>query len=194
MLKNIFVSEVRVKILKTILPNLGKAYHVRALVRVVGAEINAVRRELLNLTNIGLLRKRQSGNKIFYTADPLSPYFTELLALVSKEEGLAADIIRSQKSLGDLKFAIISKAFLLGRVSSPLDVDVFLVGNVNMEVLSRLVKNEEARVSREINYTVMPEAEFVYRKRKNDNFISKVLAQSRVMVVGDEEEFCSLIS
>lgn len=193
MLKNLFVSEVRVKILKTILPNPTKIYHVRALVRVVGAEINAVRRELLNLTTLGLLRRRQSGNKIFYTADPLSPYFTELLALVSKEEGLAADIIKAQKSLGDVKFAVTSKAFLRGRASTQLDVDLFVVGAVNMDVLSRLVKTEEARIGREINYTVLPEEEFIYRKRKNDNFISKVLSQSRVMILGEEEDFCSLI-
>lgn len=193
MLKNLFVSEVRVRILKTILPHPDKTYHVRALVRVVGAEINAVRRELLNLTTIGLLRRRQSGNKIFYTADPLSPYFTELLAMVSKEEGIAADIIQAQKSLGDLKFAVISKAFLRGRISTQLDVDLFIVGKLNMDVLSRLVKTEEARLGREINYTVLSEEEFIYRKRKNDNFISKLLAQSRVTVVGDEEEFCALI-
>ena len=65
MLKNIFVSEVRVKILKLLLLNPTKQFHVRAIVRAVNAEINAVRRELDNLISVGLLKRRQSSNKIF---------------------------------------------------------------------------------------------------------------------------------
>ena len=64
MLKNLFVSEVRLKILELLLLNPSEEnLHVRAIVRKVDAEINAVRRELNNLTKIGLLDKRQSSNK-----------------------------------------------------------------------------------------------------------------------------------
>ena len=193
MLKDLFVSEVRLKILKTILSNPSQNYHVRALVRAVGAEINAVRRELLKLTNMGLLRKRQSGNRIYYTANTTSIFYPELLSLVSKEEGIGEEILRHHKQLGNIKYAVLSRAFLRGREASVLDVDLFLVGNVNLDVLTKIVAGEEARLTREINYTIMGEEDFVFRKRKNDNFIAKVLSQSRTMIVGDEEQFCAVI-
>lgn len=192
MLKDIFVSEVRVKILKVMLPIPSTQFHVRGLVRAVGTEINAVRRELLRLTNLGLLRKRQSGNRIYYTVNTASVFYPELLSLVAKEEGLGADIIKTAKELGDIEYAVLSRAFSRGRASSSLDVDLFIVGNVKLDVLEKLIKDEEQRSGREINFTVMPEDEFVFRKRKNDTFISKVLSQGRTMLVGDEEEFCSL--
>ncbi len=192
MLKELFVSEVRVKILKLMLPRPNNQFHVRGLVRAVKTEINAVRRELLRLTNLGLLRKRQSGNRLYYTVSTTSTYYPELLSLVAKEEGIGAELIKHIKELGDVKFAVLSRAFLLGRVSTVLDVDLFIVGSARVDVLDKLVKDEQQRSHRELNYTVMPEEEFIFRKRKNDTFISKVLSQSRTMLVGNEEEFCNI--
>jgi DNA-binding transcriptional ArsR family regulator len=192
MLKDLFVSEVRLKILKLMLTQPEKPYHVRALVRAVGTEINAVRRELARLTRIGLLRKRQSGNRIYYSINESSIYYPELLSLIAKEEGLGADVIRNVKKLGDIRYAMISRAFSRGRESTALDVDLFIVGTVNLPVLQSIIKFNEQKLAREINYTVMADDEFVFRKRKNDSFISKILSQSRTMLVGDEEEFCAM--
>lgn len=193
MLKDLFVSEVRLKILYLMLTQPDKQYHVRAIVRAVGAEINAVRRELAKLQGMGLLRKRQSGNRIYYKADTSNIYYSDLLALVSKEEGVGGALLKSLKDLGNVKFIVISKAFLRGRKSTVLDVDVFIVGDINLEVLKRIMAVAERENNREINYSVMSEEDFMFRKRKNDHFTSKVLTQSRSMLVGDEEEFCAVI-
>ncbi|MFZ5424726.1 MAG: hypothetical protein ACOZAO_02895 [Patescibacteria group bacterium] len=192
MLKDLFVSEVRVKVLKVMLANPSQSYHVRGLVRAVGTEINAVRRELSRLHKLGLLRKRPSGNRLYYSVNTSSIYFPELLSLIAKEEGLGAAIIKALKELGDLKFAVLSRSFSMGHQSNMLDVDLFVVGNPNMDVLEKLVKEDEADTKREINYSVMGEEEFMFRKRKNDQFVNKILMQSRTMLVGDEEEFTSL--
>jgi hypothetical protein len=53
------------------------------------------------------------------------------------------------------------------------------------------VKAEEVRREREINYTVMTEEEFVFRKRRRDPFALSILEGSRSMIIGDEEELVS---
>lgn len=193
MLKNLFVSEVRLRILELLLTTPGEALHVRAIVRKVDAEINAVRRELNNLFDIGLLTRRQSSNKIFYTVNTSHFLYSELLSMVAKDTGLGADIIKNKESLGEVEFAVMSLAFLKGRKSTQLDVDLFLVGNINFEVASRIIKTYEKKVGKELNYSVMTSDEFLFRKRKNDSFIFKVLSQSRSMLVGDEEKFYSIV-
>jgi hypothetical protein len=50
------------------------------------------------------------------------------------------------------------------------------------------VRQEEVRREREINYTVMSEEEFDFRKKRRDPFIMETLRGSRVMIIGDEEE------
>jgi hypothetical protein len=191
MLKNLFVSEVRIKILRLLLLSPEKSLHVRAIVRFVGAEINAVRRELDNLVSINLLQRRQSSNRIYYTVNTLHPYYSDLIGLLAKEDGLSYAIINKAKELGNVDFAILSKAFLRGRASSALDIDLFLVGDVHADVLEKIVKTEEDRLGREINYAVMTSDEFKARKRTNDPFIYRVLTQSRLLLIGDEEKFCS---
>lgn len=192
LLKDLFISEVRLKLLKITLPQPNSEFHVRGLVRLVGTEINAVRRELQKLETIGVLRKRQSGNRIYYRAEPSNMYYAELLAMLAKDEGICADIIKNQKKLGDIKYAMVSRAFLRGRVPTHLDVDLFIVGKVNNSVLKEIITTEEQKIGREINYTVMDEDEFMFLKRKNDTFIAKLLTQSRTMLIGDEEQFSSI--
>ncbi|OGC56363.1 hypothetical protein A3H26_00270 [candidate division WWE3 bacterium RIFCSPLOWO2_12_FULL_36_10] len=192
MLKDLFVSAVRVKILKIFLFDKDKSYHVRSLVRAVGSEINAVRRELQKLTSIGFLRRRPSGNRVYYSLNSSSIYYPELLSLFVKEDGIGADIIKAEKELGNAKYAVLARSFVRGRASTVLDVDLFVVGGVNIEVLKNIVSNEEKKQNRELNYTVMGEDEFNFRKRRNDPFIVKILSQSRVMLIGDEEEFSSI--
>lgn len=192
MLKDLFVSEVRVKILKLMLPDPSKSLHVRAIVRAVGTEINAVRRELERLEGVGLLNKRRSSNRLYYTVDSSNMYYGELLSLIAKDDGLGYEIVANRKNLGDIKFAVLSRKFSRNIPSSTLDVDLFLVGSLNFHILESLIKEYEERLGREIHYSVMGEDEFMFRKRKNDQFISKILSQGRTMLVGDEVEFTSL--
>ena len=69
----------------------------------------------------------------------------------------------------------------------PEDVDLLVVGSVVLPELALLVREEEKRLDSEINYTVMTEEEFDFRKKKRDPFILSILYGSRVMLIGDEE-------
>ncbi len=193
MLNKILVSEVRVNILKLLLLNPNRAFHIRAIVRQVGAEINAVRRELDNLFEINLVTRRQSSNKIFYQIETQHPFYSDLLSLVAKEEGVGAAIIKNERRIGVIDYAVLSLAFLRGRKSTALDVDLFIVGVINLDVIQNIVKEEEGKINREINYSVMTMEEFMSRKRTNDPFIYRVLTQSRTMLVGDDERFCAVV-
>lgn len=193
MLKDIFVSEVRVKMLTLLLTSPDQSMHVRDIVRRVGTEINAVRRELQRLTRAGLVKRRPRGNKVFYDLNTQYIYYPELLSLVAKESGLGSELLKAAKDLGKLKFAVLSKAFVRGRIAETLDVDLLIVGSVDAALLKSIIAKAEAEHKHEINYTVMGEDEFLFRKRRRESFIIQILSQSRIMLVGDEEEFCSLV-
>ncbi|MBI5619863.1 transcriptional regulator, partial [Candidatus Gottesmanbacteria bacterium] len=49
MLEDLIISRVRVKILTLFLSHPGVIFHVRDIVRKIGEEINAVRRELSHM-------------------------------------------------------------------------------------------------------------------------------------------------
>ena len=90
-------------------------------------------------------------------------------------------------AFGKIKYAMFSGRFIKGMKKDPEDVDFIVVGDVVIPELALLVRNEEARRGAEINYTVMTEEEFDFRKSRHDPFLEKILTGSRVMLLGDEE-------
>lgn len=162
-------------------------YHVREIVRRVDEEINAVRRELIYLEKKGILQKEPRANRVYYYLDRNYPYFYDLVRLQAKSSGLGADIIKNRVKLGKIKYAMLSGKFVRNIRENPEEVDLLIVGTVVVPELALLVKQEETRRGAEINYTVMSEEEFVFRKKRLDPFISSILKGSRLMLLGDEE-------
>jgi DNA-binding transcriptional ArsR family regulator len=188
MLEALFVSKVRVKLLKIFLSQPGRSFYVRELVRAAKEEINAVRRELSRMQKHGLVTSEWRGNRRYYTFRQDYLFFPELLALVAKTSGLGGDIVKNRAKIGKIKYVVLSREFLRGVKPGPKDVSLLVVGKVVLPELASLVRAEEARRGFEINYTVMSEEEFGFRKQRRDPFILSVLEKSRVMLLGDEDE------
>lgn len=188
MLDALFVSKVRIKLLKIFLSQPARFLYVRELVRSTKEEINAVRRELSRMQKHGLVTSEWRGNRRYYKFREDYLFFPELLALIAKTSGLGGDIIKNRAKIGKIRYVILSRRFLRGEKPGPQDVNLLVVGKVVLPELASLVRMEEARRGFEINYTVMGEEEFDFRKRRRDPFILSVLEKSRVMLIGDEEE------
>lgn len=192
LLEDLIISRVRVKMLSLFLNNPSEIYHVREIVRQVGEEINAVRRELAHLEKGGMLAKEQRANRLFYRFRKEYPLYFELMELIGKTSGLGWDIVKNKARLGKMKFAMLSGRYLRGLPhKGGNDVDLLIVGSVVLPELAAFVKAEEVRRERELNYTVMTEEEFTFRKRRRDPFVLDILSGSRVMLIGDEEELVS---
>lgn len=190
MLADLITSKTRVKILSLFLSDVEEMYHVREIVRRVEEEINAVRRELILLDKKGLLNKEKRGNRVYYYFDKSYPFLNDLIRIYAKESGVGRDIIKNRVKLGNIKFAMASGKFIRG-LSSKEEVDMLIVGVVVLPELQIIVKKEEERIGREINYTVMSEEEFSFRKTRRDPFIYSIISGSRIMLIGDEEKFLS---
>jgi len=189
-LKRLFVSQVRLDILKLFLLKSAVKYHVREITRQVGAEINAVRRELDNLLTIGLLERTPQKNRLVYTLKKEYPHLIEVLGLLVKDEGLGKAL--GGRGVGDVKFAFISVPFLLGRVATPNDIDILMVGSVQMRRVGEIVKAEEKRRGQEINYAVLSEREFNELKKRRDPLILSALLQPKVILTPNSHEYLSL--
>ncbi|MBI2598640.1 winged helix-turn-helix transcriptional regulator [Candidatus Curtissbacteria bacterium] len=192
MLIDILISKVRVKILELFLGSPQESYHVREIVRRVEEEINAVRRELARLEKTGFLGSEWRANRRFYSLKKDFIFFPELLSIINKEIGLGGQIIKGKGRLGKIKYAMLSGSFVRGKPYSQNEVDLFIVGTIILPELGNLVREEETRRNREINFTPMTEEEFNFRKSRRDPFVIGILSKPRVMLIGDEEEMVKL--
>lgn len=187
MLADFITSKSRIKLLNVFLGSPYEMYHVRELVRRTQDEINAVRRELSFLEAKGILDKEKRANRVYYYLAKNYPYYFDLLRLAAKTTGLGFEVIKNRAKLGKIKYAFISGRFVRRLEKKPESVDFLMVGTVVLPEVAVLIRNEEARLGAEINYTVMTGEEFDFRKERHDPFIEKVLAGSRIMLLGDEE-------
>lgn len=190
-LKDLMVSKVRVKLLQTFLSQPKEMFYVRQLVRLTGEEINAVRRELARMEAAGMVQKETRGNRLYYWFNQNYVFWGELLALIAKTSGLGGKIFKNRNKLGKIRFAMLSGRLVRGLTAKEEGVDLLLVGELNMPGLTKLIQEEEKRLEREINYTVMSKDEFEFRKRRRDPFLLGILTGSRVMIIGDEEAMVS---
>ena len=187
-LNALFVSKVRIKLLKVFLANPGKSFYVRELVRATKEEINAVRRELSRMQKNGIVSSEWRGNRRYYNFREDHLFYPELSRMVSKTSGLGGALIKNRAKLGKIKYAMLTGDFVKGKRPGAKEVVLLIVGKVVLPQLTSLVKTEEARRGFEINYTVMGEEEFEFRKRRRDPFVLEILSKSRAMLVGDEDE------
>ncbi len=191
MFEDLITSKSRVKLLHVFLANPAEMYHVRELVRRTGDEINAVRRELAYLEKRGILTREPRANRVYYSLSKNYPFYYDLLRLGAKSVGLGLGILKNRAKLGKIKYALFSGRFVRRVDKNPEDVDVMLVGTVVLPELALLIREEEKRLNSEINYTVMSEEEFDFRKKRRDPFILSILSGSKIMLLGDEENMLS---
>ncbi|MBU1085486.1 MAG: winged helix-turn-helix domain-containing protein [Candidatus Beckwithbacteria bacterium] len=188
-LKDLFVSKVRVKLIQTFLKDPSEMFYVRQLVRSTGEEINAVRRELARMEERGLVKKEPRGNRLYYFFVKSYDFYQELISLTAKTVGLGAEIIKNKNKLGNIKFAMLSGRYArqMPRKSEE-DIDLLLVGAINLPELNKIVRKAESAREKEINYAPMAIDEFQFRKSRRDPFLQNILSSGRVMLIGDEEE------
>ena len=188
MLKEIMVSKVRVKLLQTFLYQPDEIFYVRQLVRKIDEEINAVRRELSRMEKANIVKKEPRGNRLYYYFNRDHPLYENLLSMVHKTVGLGKEIIKNKSKLGRVKLVMFSGRFARRLPTEEGGVDLLVVGDINMQTLVKLVRTEETKLEREINYTVMTKDEFNFRKKKRDPFLQGILLGSRIMIIGDQED------
>ncbi len=188
-LTDIITSKVRIKILELFLSDTGEMYHVRGIAREVKEEINAVRRELGRLEKAGILKKEPRGNRLYYWVRSDYPFYGDLLSIVAKTTGLGAAIIENRKKVGKISSLMFSGKFVRRKARKKDEgVDILVVGEANLPELANIIRVEESKRNREINYTVMSREEFTFRKKRRDPFLLSILSGSRVMIIGDEED------
>jgi DNA-binding transcriptional ArsR family regulator len=188
-LKDFMISKVRVKMMELFFTNIEEMYYVREITREIKEEINAVRRELDRMLSAGILKSEQRGNRLYYFLNKKYPYFQEIHQMIVKSTGLGKKLRRLRRKLGSLSFVMFSGRFVRGLVPRQGEIDMLVIGDIVLPELEQLVKSEEEKLGREINYAVFSDDEFEFRKTRRDPFVMDVLYGSRIMVVGNEDDF-----
>lgn len=188
MLENLIPSKVRRKILELYFTNIDKSFYLREVVRIIDEEVNAVKRELEILHGAKVLLREHRTNKIFFSLNKNYVLYDEFIRIFTKESSLSKMIYRNSSKLGKVKFIAISLKYSKKIAIREDEIYVLFVGIMVLPEIEGIMLTAKSELGFDINYTVMTDEEFVYRKRNNDPFIGKFLKQPKVMIFGQEDE------
>ena len=166
-----------------------QSYYLNEIVRLAAVGKGSVNRELGKLCAAGLLTVSRQGNQNHYQANANNPIFNELKAITQKTFGVV-DIIKAAlvPLLPQLNCAFIYGSVAQGTEHAGSDIDLMLVGDdMSYSEVMELLAPAEKQLGRTINPTLYTVAEFTDRKNSHQPFITRVMEQPKLWLVGDSE-------
>jgi predicted nucleotidyltransferase len=186
-------SHYRCQVLALLLLRPDEHLHVREIARMTGLPAGSLHRELKLLTNAGLLVRQTVGNQVHYQANRNCPIFDELASIFRKTSGLADLLLEALLPLkNDLELAFVFGSMANGKQQTTSDIDVFIIGTVSFETAVQALTTTQSLLKREINPVVMTHERFTKSIEGGDRFISRIIAEPKIFIIGDSNDFGEL--
>jgi predicted transcriptional regulator len=171
MLKELFSSNTRVKLLIAFLSSPDEEFFIRELTRKLDEQINSIRRELNNLKKIGLLKSRSKNRKKYYFLNPEFLIIEELRSIVHKCTDPKKELVKKMQALGVISLVNFSGSFVEKKNKA---LDLLVIGSLNKEDLSDFLHTEVKEIP-DVKFGILSNEDFLYRLRLNDKFIVDML-------------------
>jgi predicted nucleotidyltransferase len=189
----VLFGSTRRRVLGWLLGHPDEAYYLRQIVRQTGTAVGAVQRELELLTAAGLVRRTVQGRQVYFQANRDAPIFPELRGLFAKTTGLVDLLREGLAPLGDrIQVAFVFGSAARGELRAASDIDLLVVGDAAFEDVVHALAAAQDRLSRDVNPTVYPPAEFRAKVAARHHFVTSVLGEPRLFVVGGDHELGGL--
>lgn len=177
-LEKLFGSKTRAKLLALFFDNPDKNYYVREITRVIGEQINSVRRELTNLSTLGLVKTENYENKLYYSANMKHPFAKPMTEIFSKKIGSVEDVEVVRDVWADYIRPVanlIDAVLVTNRLVGQGGIDLLIIGNDEARKLTRWAEVVEKREGKPLNYVILSKEEYIYRKSMRDRFLRSVM-------------------
>jgi predicted nucleotidyltransferase len=190
MLKELFSSEVRILLLNIFLMNPDSEYYLRELAEKFNVSPRHISLELQNLKSVDLIKKRISGKQHYYSININHPIFHELQNIFIKTIGLKSVIENSLANFKEfIKFAFIYGSIAKGDVRANSDIDLMIIGDISGRKISSAMIHSGNKLNKEVNFNIFSFDEFSSRLKSNDHFINSIYKESKLFLIGDQNEF-----
>ncbi|MEK6212093.1 MAG: nucleotidyltransferase domain-containing protein [Pseudomonadota bacterium] len=192
-LSDALFSTIQQRVLAYLFGQPERSFFATELIKLAGGGSGAVQRELARLADSGLVTVKRVGTQKHFQADPKSPLFAELCSIAQKTVGLAEPLREALAPLAKR----ITAAFVYGSVAkrsdtAASDIDLMVVSDsLTYADLYAAMEQATARLGREVNPTVYSRKELARRVKQKNAFVTRVMAQPRIWLIGAESDLAS---
>ncbi|HGX92785.1 MAG TPA: hypothetical protein ENK35_05660 [Candidatus Tenderia sp.] len=187
---NALFTKTQQQVLKLLFGRPAQSFYTKEIVRIAGIGMGTVQRELLRLTEAGLITATLKGNQKHYQANPDCPVFEELRGIVLKTFGLVDVLADALAPLSkQIEVAFVFGSMASGKENSGSDVDLLLVGDVAYNEVVKVLYPAQEILGREINPKLFSVKEWGAMLLNKGVFTNELLAKPKLFVLGASNEF-----
>lgn len=187
MLSTLITSKARLALVTLFVTHPDERFYQRQLIRDLGLSSSLVQLELRKLEGIGLLTSSRESNTRYFQVNKAFPIYPELKSIIFKTIGLADFLHESLDEIGEVEVALIYGSVAKNVEDMRSDVDLLVVGDVNLDALNEAVDSAERAIGREINPTVYSREEWAGRVKVAQAFATDILSGPKIFLIGDED-------
>ncbi len=188
-LGSLLLGKTRLAILSLLFSQPERKLYLRQIIRLTGAGQGAIQRELASLVQAGVLTKTREANLAYFQVNRAVPVFDELRGIVQKTAGIADFLRAALLPLADsIQHAFIYGSTASGTERAGSDVDLMVIGDASFFDVVSAVSHLQETLGREINPTVFTSDEFAKQLAARDPFLSQVMENAQVDVIGGDRE------
>jgi predicted nucleotidyltransferase len=180
----------RQAVLRLLFEHPGERFYQSRIVRELGLGSGVIQRELVRLTNAGILLREVEGRQTYYQANPACPVFGELRGLVRKTFGVA-DVLRAGLAplAHRIRLAFLYGSFAASEETVASDIDLMIVGDgLSLATIVPALREAQASLGREVNPSVYGIEEFRRKLATGHHFLTSVVAGPKIVLIGGENE------
>jgi predicted nucleotidyltransferase/DNA-binding transcriptional ArsR family regulator len=188
-LSSVLFTRTRRAVLSLLYGHVDESFYVRQIVRITGAGLGPVQRELKQLADVGVITRSARGYQVYYQANRDCPIFNELKGLITKTTGVAGTLQNALATIANrISLAFVYGSVARGEENQRNDVDLLVLGDVTFSEVVKALRAARETLGREINPTVYPVDEFRSRIAEGHLFMQNVLTGPKIFVIGKEDD------
>jgi uncharacterized protein len=188
-LSTFITSKNRQKLLALFLTHPDERFYLKQLRRDLSiASSRLLQDELAKLEAVGFLTSMREANTRFYQVNKAFPLYPELKGMIFKTIGLADFLRESLGELGEIRVAFIYGSVAKNREEARSDIDLMVIGDVDMDKLHAVVHGAEDTLGREINTSVFEFADWKKQVAAKKAFVRDVAEGPKIFLIGGEDD------
>jgi predicted nucleotidyltransferase len=183
-------TKTQQRVLGALFGRPDRSFYASELIRETGTGSGAAQRELARLERVGLIVSEPIGRQKHYRANAEAPLFPEVRSIIMKTIGLAEPLRAALKPMA----SAIHLAFVYGSVAKALDhassdIDLFVVSDtLTYSDVFGALDRASGELGRKINPTIYTRAELSKRTREGNAFLTRVLDDTKIWLIGSDED------
>ncbi len=179
-LSKLFGSKCRAKILERFFLELeagdGKGFHMRALSRDLDEQINSIKRELDNLSNMGILKYREELRKKIFSVNTNFLFCDELKDIFLKSYNPIDAIRKFFKTQNLLEVIIVNESVKRKLMQDGKNIlDIFLIGEIDKDEFNEFMGT--IFYNKKVKYAIISTEDFYNRLEYGDKLIQNILKE-----------------